>query len=84
MSTGSTGLTSDVPVLAVHKDPVKAAAGHRPRQIASRQHLPCAKGKAAAGVQGSAQLVRFVHYGCHGEWLGCSKVKQESNNMGMS
>jgi hypothetical protein len=59
-------LTSNIPMLAIHKNPIEAATSHRPRQIAPRQHLPCAEGDAATAVQRRAQLVRFVHYGGHG------------------
>lgn len=67
-------ITSNITMLGVDADPVKAAASNGSGQMRAWQHLPGAKGQAGAGGQRLAQGVGVVHDLRHcedvrGKWL---------------
>ena len=58
-------LTGDVPMFTINADPVEALTGDDSGHVSAGQHLPCAKGRTAVGLEFGPQLVRVAHYLCH-------------------
>ena len=55
-------VTVDVPMLAIHTNPVVATTGHSPGVIATREHLPGTETQAGACLERFLESVGCLHF----------------------